>query len=102
VAISQSTTAAMHVGEPVVAVHDAGRALLGQSLRQASHHVIDDRPGLGLRRLPLRRPPAHLAGEESLGPPEVAEPDLCRVEGVQGHEGVDEELAGARGGGGVE
>ena len=85
------------VVEPVVAVDDAGRALLGDA-RPAGGRGPRRPPGSSrvLRLLPLAVPTPELAGDVALVAAEVAQPDGVEVDGVDGGQGVDERLAGRR------
>ena len=82
------------VAEAVVAVGDRHAVLLGQALAQAAGHLVDGGQLTGLRLLPLRAPPLHLALDVALALGQVAEADLVDVDRVQIGEHVDEVLAG--------
>ena len=83
VAISQSSTAARdrvargdeHVVQPVVAVHDRGRAARPARRRQPAAQLVDAGQVAAAGARPAACPAAHLAGEVALGAAEVGQPD---------------------------
>ena len=82
-----------HVVEPVVAVDDRRRPLLGHPRGEAVADVLDQRQLPGPRALPLALPAVELAGDVVLLLAELAEPDLVGVDRVDRDERVDDALA---------
>ena len=81
------------VAEPVVAVHDARRALLRSPRRELVVQLVDDRQLPGLGRVPLRVPPLELARDVPLFARDVADADVVGVDRMHVGEHVDEGLS---------
>ena len=97
---SQSTTAAIspagredHVVEPVVAVDDRRRPLLGDPGRETLVDLVDGRQLAGLGLLPLTLPAPELPLDVGLLASQVAEPDLVGIDLVDRDQRVDDALA---------
>jgi hypothetical protein len=81
-----------HVVEPVVAVHDAGRLLLGHRRGQPVVQLVCRRQVTAVRRVELLLPPPDLALEIALGTAEVGQAHRARVDLVQRGQRVDQPL----------
>jgi hypothetical protein len=82
-----------HVVEPVIAMDERRRALLGDALGESLVDAFDEWDLAGLRSLPLLAPSTQLAGDVILFLAELAEPDLVGHLGVDPDQGVDDPLA---------
>ena len=81
------------VVEPVVAVDDGGRALLGDASRERVVDLVDHGQLAGLRLLPLAVPALELALDVALRAAEVAEADGVGVDGVDAGQHVGDLVA---------
>ena len=85
------------VVEPVVAVDDRRRALLGDATPAGARGPRRVGQLAGLRLLPLAVPPLQLAGDVALPAAEVAQPDRIDVDGVDARPACRRSTAGCGG-----
>jgi hypothetical protein len=77
------------VVQPVVAVHDGGRPVIGRARGQQGVQFVDPGDLPAARGVQLLLPPADLPGQEPLRPAERLQPHRPVVDGVQRSERVD-------------